>query len=53
MNALYGVESVTGYDVVSFLMYREANANVPELKTVDIDDDGHTDFAEMMTELDT
>lgn len=45
MNALYGVESVTGYDVVSFLMYREANTNVPQLKTVDIDDDGHTDFA--------
>ena len=43
MMTLYGVQKVTGYDLVSLLMYRESNTNVPQLKTVDIDDDGHGD----------
>lgn len=42
MMNVYGVHKVTGYDLVSFLMYRESNTHVPQLKTVDIDDDGHT-----------
>lgn len=43
MNNIYGVQKVTGYDLVSVLMYRVSNTNVPNLKTVDVDDDGHGD----------
>ncbi len=45
MNTLYGVTNnrVTGYDKVTIKMYREDNTHVPQLKTVDVDDDGHTD----------
>ncbi|MBQ3673447.1 MAG: T9SS type A sorting domain-containing protein [Paludibacteraceae bacterium] len=44
MNALYGVTNncVIGYDIVSIMMYREDNTSVPQLKTVDVDDDGRT-----------
>ena len=47
MNTLYSVTNnrVVGYDKVTIMMYRENNTNVPQLKTVDIDDDGHTDVS--------
>jgi chitodextrinase len=40
MTALYGVDFVTGYDYVDFLIYRENNARIPQLKIVDQDDYG-------------
>ena len=45
MNTLYGVPAITGYDCVVISMYREDNTHVPQLKTVDIDDDGHMDVS--------
>ena len=40
MTALYGVDFVTGYDYVDFMMYRKDNARTPQLKVVDQDDYG-------------
>ena len=40
MTALFGVDFVTGYDYVDFLIYRENNARIPQLKIVDQDDYG-------------
>ena len=40
MTALYGVDFVTGYDYVDFLIYREDTARIPQLKIVDQDDYG-------------
>lgn len=40
MYALYGADFVTGYDYVSFLIYRENNNHIPQLKIVDQDDYG-------------
>ena len=45
MNTLCEVPAITGYDCVEMLMYRVDNTHVPQLKTVDVDDDGHTDVS--------
>ncbi len=45
MNTLYGISNnkVIGYDYVTMNIYRLDNTHVAQLKTVDVDDDGHTD----------
>ncbi len=45
MNTLYGISNnkVIGYDYVTMNIYRVDNTHVAQLKTVDVDDDGHTD----------